>query len=123
MTHSTFHFSTLPVIQYYRKQGKYSIIDLLKDITKNLSTLLIKLIKWGLRAEIQHCWGGETNKKTFCPLGDIALFIVSVFVLWQIHAKLKNVTSGVKVSWVAANGQVFHKEKKDEWKQSDRFEC
>lgn len=48
---------------------------------------------------------------------------MSVFVLWQIHAKLKNVTSGVKVSWVAANGQVFHKEKKDEWKQSDRFEC
>lgn len=54
MTHSTFPFTTLPVIQYYRKQGKYSIIDLLKDITKNLSTLLIKLIKWGLRAEIQH---------------------------------------------------------------------
>lgn len=69
--------------------------------------------------------GGKKTKKknTFCPRGDIAIFIVSVFVLWQIHAKLKNVTSGVKVSWVAANGQVFHKEKKDEWKQSDRFEC
>lgn len=41
----------------------------------------------------------------------------------QIHDRLKNVTSRVKVNWVAANGQDFRKEKKDKWEQSDRFRC